>query len=279
MSRMYQRFERGEVAVGPFIPVAGPEWLEVCGYVGLDFAVIDFMVTAIDWHQAADMIRGASRYDLSVWIRLQAYPWGGDQFDPRLPADVVRALAIGADCVMASCNTVEQVESMVMASKDWHRRFWVQRGIKDRNPTEAHYDKLEKAPLVFPLIESKRAFDRLDEILSIKDLQAIFLGLGDLSKELGLPFDDRHPKLREAVLLAIEKAKKHDVKVFTNVFTYGPGKDTPDYVADGIKWLWEHGVPAVWIPSQIYAAQRYHHHALRLLDEQLPLAHPSLYPA
>ena len=153
--------------------------------------------------------------------------------------------------------------------------FFTKPDVKALKPY--NYDKLERAPIVFPLIESKRAFDRLDDILAIEGLQAIFLGLGDLSKELGLPFDDRHPKLREAVLLAIEKARKHGVKVFTNVFTYGPGKDTPDYVAEGTRWLWEHGVPAVWIPSQIYAAQRYHHHALRLLDDLLPGVHPSLY--
>src|SRR5262245_169448 len=109
VSRMFQRMARGEKSIGSVIREHGDEWIEVLGYVGMDFACIDFMITAIDSSHAAHMVRTCNQHEMTPWMRLQAFPWGEHDLDPRLAADVLRAISIGVEVIMASVSTPRAV--------------------------------------------------------------------------------------------------------------------------------------------------------------------------
>src|SRR5256886_16666132 len=61
------------------------------------------------------------------------------------------------------------------------------------------------------MIETKQALDNLDDIMSVKGLDAVYIGPSDLSLALGCTptFDDVDPPVVEAIDRILAKAKEH----------------------------------------------------------------------
>ena len=266
MSRMFDRLAKGETAVGGPMVEHGTEFVELLGYVGLDFVCIDLMVSSFDWSEAADMVRACNRYNVTPWIRLQAYPWSGHGSDPRLPADVMRAIAIGAEGVTASVNTAEAAASMLEAATDLHPRPYIKRGGVYPSRAGIQREDSKHKPYVFPSIESLEGVNNLDEIMKVEGLRAIFLAMGDLSRELGHPGEDRHPEIRSLIKDVVRRASERDIAIFANVLAFRvPGTDTPEYAAEGVMWLRDNGVKAVWLPRVSVVVQAYFERVLNAL--------------
>lgn len=221
MSRMFKRFERGDLALGAMMMEHGAEWIEILGYVGMDFGAIDMMNSSIDWSDAAEMVRACSRYDLTPRIRLQSYPWGRSDIDPRLQADVFRALGIGAEVIVASVNTAQAVEAMMVPlrednANDWvHTRPYINRPLyMPRDASLRPDDDRSTNRWVVPDLESLEALDNLADILAVDGLKAIALSLADISQAIGHPFDYRHPELMAIVSKVAAAAAELHIIVF-----------------------------------------------------------------
>jgi 2-keto-3-deoxy-L-rhamnonate aldolase RhmA len=266
MSRMHDRLARGETAIGTLITTHGPELVEIVGYSGLDFACIDLMTTSLDWGDVATMVLAARRYDVTPWVRLPAYPWAGDDPDPGLAADVLRALAIGAECVMASVNTAEAVELLLRPAENAHRRFYILQGRARQTAEQARLDALEPEHRIFPCLESRSAIDAIDAILAVPGLRQIYLGMGDLTKALGHPGDDRHPEVRAVVAEVVAKAVAKGIVVSANTLGYlGPEADLGQRVAAGVRALADAGVGVVLIPRPAMVVQDFYERTLDLV--------------
>jgi 2-keto-3-deoxy-L-rhamnonate aldolase RhmA len=274
MSRMFDRFANGQMAVGTMMMEHGPEWMELLGYVGMDYGIADMMNASIDWRDASEMVRALDRNNVTPWIRLQSYPWGSDDMDPRLPADVFRALGLGAEGVMASVNTARAVERLLVPLKedeenDWvHTRPYLNRPLyMPRDGSVRRDDDKSTRRMVVPDLESVEALKNLDEILEVDGLQAIFISLADISQAMGHPFDYSHPEMMKVVTDSCAKAAKKGVIVFT--FT---GGSTPDEVGERVKTLWEAGVRGMYVPRLTVAAQRFYERMLHSVEEKMPEA-------
>lgn len=250
LSKMFRRIEDGEAALGTIMLARGADWVEIVGDADMDYICIDMMMTAIDWSEAAEMIRAACRFNMTPWVRLPAYPWGDLAVDAGLAAGVLRALSIGAEVVTASLNTRAQVEGFVRPSLDHHRRAYIDAAFHDLDGAQlaALDEHLKRTTMVMPLLESMEAISSLDEILSVPNLRAIFFGMGDLSRELGYPSEDRHPEVRRQLAGWIAKARDRGLCVFVSQM---PKLDSDD-VGEGAAWIIEHGAHAVWMPYPTY---------------------------
>jgi 2-keto-3-deoxy-L-rhamnonate aldolase RhmA len=276
VSRLFERIRNRQLAVGVNVMARGSEWVEILGHCGLDFVCLDMMITAIGWPELADMVRAAARYDMTPMVRLQSYPWGGDELDARLAADTLRALSVGCEGVLASVNTRRQVEAMVEVSGDWHRRPWIRgQGGSDLAPSSGggggsemealreQASTMRARSIVGPLIESRGALETIGDILEVPHLGACWLAMGDLTRELGHPGDDRHPELRAAVERVAAISKDNEVLLMVNNLDY----DCPERIAEGVTWLWEHGVGAVFIPYPTFAVQWFYETTKHLIDD------------
>jgi 4-hydroxy-2-oxoheptanedioate aldolase len=67
--------------------------------------------------------------------------------------------------------------------------------------------------VTFAMIETAKALDNLDDILSVEGLDAIYIGPSDLSLALGCTptFDELDPKAAEAVDHVLARAKAHRI--------------------------------------------------------------------
>jgi len=273
MSRMYERLEDEQIALGVIMPVHGPEWLEIFGYVGFDFTCLDMMVSSLTWSEIAGMILAAKRYDVTPWLRLSAYPWEADEFDSSLPAQVLRALSIGAECVLASVNRPEHVERLLQPLSNAHRRFYIQQGEHQgggRTEAQRQLDSLEPEQRVFPCIESLAMAKRIDDILELPRLQMVYLGMGDLSRELGHPSDDRHPEVREFVKSLAAKARNKGVVVCANTLAYKQGVELTEETADGVESLVDLGIRVIMVPRATMVVQRTYEKMMREIKAKVP---------
>lgn len=249
-SKMFRRMDSGEAALGTIMLARGADWVEIMGDADMDYVCVDMMMTAIDWAEVAEMIRAAGRFDMTPWVRLPAYPWGASGVDGGLAAGVLRALSIGAEVVTASINTREQVEAFVRPSLDHHRRAYIDAAFHDLDAAglAALDEELKRTTIVMPLLESTEAIESLDEIIDVPNLRGVFFGMGDLSRELGYPSEDRHPEVRRQLAEWIAKSRDRGLRVFVSQMP----KLDPDDVAEGAAWIIEHGAHAVWMPYPTY---------------------------
>ena len=60
-------------------------------------------------------------------------------------------------------------------------------------------------------IESVQALERLDEIVSVPGVDAVFIGPEDLSQSMGIPGQIEHARMREAYQRVIDACGRHGV--------------------------------------------------------------------
>lgn len=268
VSKMHDRIREGRPAIGCVTLTTGPEWIDTIGAAGLDLVCIDMMVTAIDWAEAANMVRAANQFGMTSWIRLQGYPWsGGGEAETRTVADVLRAICIGAEGVTISVDTPAQVEAILHPAEDAHRRVWMA-GNEWLRPDVDGFPRAEREPdpiEVFPLIESRTGADNIAAILDVPGLRAVFLGMGDLSKELGHPADNDHAEVRAFVEHTVRLARERNVRVMANTgYHSAPGR-----ITEAVSWLWQAGVQVIWIPYPSYLVYTAYRDTLRQIRSEV----------
>lgn len=223
--------------VGTIMINSGAEWVELCGSAGLDFVCVDQMVTTVDWGMTADMLRAAAGYGTSGWVRLSAFPWGGAKQGEVLQRDVLKAIAIGAEAVMASVDYPEDLAAMLAVQADGHhRKVW------DGEASAGGQGR--PRPTILPVIESVGAYGRLAEFMEVDGIEAVFIGLGDLSRAMGLTFDLDLREIADIVRRAVNVCGPRRVTVMANT----GNRDSPAEVARAIRMLEAFGVGVAWVP-------------------------------
>lgn len=259
-SRLFTRLAQKKPAFGAWHMTAGTEMVEIMGRAGLDFVCADMMVASTNWESAANIALACRATGMTPMIRLGGQPWsGGGNFG--FAADVERAFSVGFQSIMISLASPEEVEVLVRAAeKRAHYLTWNRRFSAPIGPAEKALDQelilAQRETLVFPLIESRNAWERLDEILAVKGLQAVMLGMGDLSREL-LGTDALVPGYQRAdtdfmkiIETAMAAGQKRNVPVFANFYTR---RDSPAEFAKKARWAWDIGMPLIFLdfPSSV----------------------------
>ncbi|MEV6923394.1 aldolase/citrate lyase family protein [Dactylosporangium sp. NPDC051485] len=273
-TKMFSQLASGGSTYGAFTLINQPEVVEIMGSLGLDFMCMDMMLGALDWRTASAMALAAERYGMSTMIRVPSYPWSGrrDMVDHHIATDVLRAVSIGADVVMASLETPEQVASALHPTTNSHRRIYL-----PKFEFEAHGTPEERAGLdeqtanehahawLLPLIESRLAAEQLEDIVTVDGLQAVFLGMSDLANEFGHPNDYTHPEMDEMVQRAVEQASKHSVAVFVNIMGAGTG---PARVQEAVARYEQMGVRGFFLPFDSAILIRFYRDVMSTLRPQ-----------
>lgn len=250
MSRFHDKIARGQVPIGSMDTMASARLVEVMAYAGLDMILIDQMFCPADWQDIHEIVRSARNYNMDTLVRVAGFPWL-DRTDHRMAVDAMRALGVGATGVMVSCATVEEVEQLVEVGKDWHRDIHIHAfGDEDFSVYAEH---VAAEGVVMPLIESTTAMERIDEILAIPGLKAISLGMTDISRMLGHPFEYEHPEVEAFVGSTLATAEKHRVVVGANVgYTYSRA---PEAMTDRIGRMVGQGFRFIWLQNNGFVIQ------------------------
>lgn len=221
-----EALRNGQRVYGTLIVSPSPRWLDYVTQLGLDYVFIDQEHIAIDRQTASWMCQAFGGRGLAPLIRIP-------KPDPNLAC---MALDGGAAGIVAPyVETAEQVQILRGAVKlrplKGQRLMNMLSDAEEPEPELQKYLKAYNSDRVLVVnIESRPAFENLDDILSVPDLDAVLIGPHDLSVSLGIPekyFDSRFEATVEKI---IEKARAKNVGVgFHTVYPQG--------IQQEIRWI------------------------------------------
>ena len=130
-----------------------------------------------------------------------------------LASQAIDAGAVGV--VAPYLESVDQIRDLVGAVKYKPLKGEVlDRALKGEEAlsekVQAYVKKANAGNMAIANIESVPAMNKLDELLSVPGLDAVFIGPHDLSVSLGHPEEYDHPVFEEAVKKIIQTAREKD---------------------------------------------------------------------
>jgi len=201
----------GKVVFGPFMKFTDPAAVEIMGFAGFDFVIIDAEHGPISMETAQNMIRATESVNITPIIRV------GNNDE----ALILRALDIGAQGIEipqinSKADAVRAVKS-VKYSPQGERG--VCRYVRAANYSSMdkfkYFESANKETMIIAHIEGVEGINNLDEILSVPGIDVIFIGPYDLSQSLGISGQVNHPLVTEKMKEVVSKCKESKVAAGT----------------------------------------------------------------
>jgi len=204
-NRLRSLWKSGSAAINGWLAIPNSFSAETMAHQGWDSLTIDLQHGVIDYQAAVTMLTAISTTPTVPVVRV---PW----LDPGILMKMLDAGAYGVICPMI--NTRAEAQQLVAAT------HYPPRGTRSFGPVRAQlyggadYPQHANDTIVcFAMIETARALDNLDDILSVEGLDAIYIGPSDLSLALGCKptFDDVDPPVAQAIEHILARAQAHGV--------------------------------------------------------------------
>jgi 4-hydroxy-2-oxoheptanedioate aldolase len=205
-----KKINAGETVYGPFMKTGDPAFVEIAGYAGFDFVILDMEHGPASFENLQNLIRGAIIAGTVPIVRTS------DSSEN----SISRALDLGASGIQVpQIQTAEEARSCVTAAKFFPSGMrgvcrFVRAAEYSSLPREEYFTNANKS-LVILQLEGKKAIENLDEILDVEGIDIIFIGPYDLSQSLGYPGQVSHPEVIKAVKRIVDNAREKNVVVGT----------------------------------------------------------------
>lgn len=195
INRLKEALQAGRPVFGTLVSMPEPGIVEVIGYAGFDFVVIDMEHSPIDFGHLRNLLAAADSAGLVPLVRV-----GTCEANP-----ILRVLDSGAFGVMvAHVRNKDEALAMVRACR------YPPQGIRGVNSSTRaagygqanfleHVQQSNHEVLTIALIEDPSGVEAIEEIVEIAGLDVVVPGPGDLSAALGLVGQMQHPTVQEGV--------------------------------------------------------------------------------
>lgn len=190
-----QKIKAGETAYGVFVPMGSPTIIEVIGHIGFDFAIFDGEHGPMGVESCEHMIRAADTVNITPIIRVAM----------NIQQNILRHLDIGALGVQIPLvNTKDDAESVVRSVKYPPEGKRGLASVRAANygltgSLGDYVGEANKELLIITHVETMQAVDNLKEILSVPDLDVVFIGPTDLSSAMGYTGQIKHPEVQKMI--------------------------------------------------------------------------------
>ncbi len=216
INRVKRALAEGRTQIGTgYGQIRSPEAVRILAAAGFDWIFIDTEHGAFSTETIQDLCRAATDNNLVPIVRVASM-----EYDL-----VARALDCGGQGVIfPRVESVELLEQAVSWTK------FPPQGIRGfgLTPTHVNYEKatisqildhMNRETLVVLQIETQRAVDMRDELLSVPGIDAVMVGPVDLSISLGVTGDFQHPKMVAAMEAIRDSCVQHGVAPGTQTRT------------------------------------------------------------
>ncbi len=214
------KLNRGSV-LGVFSKTSDPAFIEVMGHSKLDFVIIDLEHGPNSVQSVQNLIRAAEVSDIFPIVRVKEHNF----------SLIGETLDIGAGGVQVPQITdAQSAETVIRLSKFAPDGF---RGVC-RFVRAAEYSAMDRFTyfkrandtVVILQLEGQRAMDNLQEIISTRGIDIVFIGPYDLSQSLGITGKIDHPLMEQKMREIIDTCNQKGVVVGTFV----------DSIENAFKW-------------------------------------------
>ncbi|MEM3703314.1 MAG: aldolase/citrate lyase family protein [Candidatus Bathyarchaeia archaeon] len=207
MGKLKQILKDGKTALGVWITINHPDVVDALSTLPFDWFVFDMEHSPLDVSDIEVLMMPLKGTEITPIVRV---PWN----------DIVvvkRVLDVGAEGIIVPwVNSREEAEAAVSYVRYPPKGL---RGVGPRRclkygerPFLDYYKRFEDEELVLIVqVETAKALENLEGILSVEGLDVAFVGPMDLSVNLGIPAMFDHPKFREALSRVLKICKEYNV--------------------------------------------------------------------
>lgn len=186
--------------IGTWAEIPSPYVTNILSQAGFDFTIIDMEHGISEFEVAQNMIFAAKAEGKDTFIRV-----------PEIEESwILRCLDMGgAGIIFPQVTCRDEAERAVRYAK------FKPQGMRGFNPYTAFggygkmsagfFQKENDRLRLGVILESKEAFDNIDEILSVDGIDIIYIGQYDLSVSLGIPGETSNPIVLKLMKDAVEK--------------------------------------------------------------------------
>jgi len=226
-----QKLRDGKAVFGAMITFPAPPVVEMLGYMGFDWVLIDNEHGSITVDTSEDMIRAAELTGVAPIVRPVA----------NRPEVIAPFLDRGAWGVQVPhVNTREEAEAAVAACKYFPEG---QRGsFSGGRPaeygmtgttTQDYFAQANANTLVCLMLEEVVAIDNIEEIVTVKGVDVLFIGSGDLSQSMGYPGQQAHPEVQAVMEKGVKRIR--DAGIVAGVSC--PDALVPKFLGLGVRYF------------------------------------------
>jgi 4-hydroxy-2-oxoheptanedioate aldolase len=204
-NRLREIWKAGAAAVNGWLAIPSGFSAETMAHQGWDSLTVDLQHGVVDYQAMIPMLQAISTTGTVPVVRV---PW----LEPGILMKSLDAGAYGVICPMV--NSRQDAQNLVA----W--THYAPRGTRSFGPIRAllyggadYATHANDTIVTFAMIETARALDNLDDILSVEGLDAIYIGPSDLSLALGCKpvFDDVDPPAAQAIDHILARARAHGI--------------------------------------------------------------------
>ncbi len=225
-----EKLQRPGAVRGTFVKLNCPAAVEILGYAGLDFVIVDGEHAPCDQLVLESLVRAGDCVNLPVIVRVPSCD----------DASILKALDLGAAGVqLPGIETVEQAADAVKAAKyaPLGRRglSFAQRSARYGTMDKGEYlRQANDSTIVVVHIENKAMVEQVEALCQIPEIDVIFIGPMDLSQSYGHLGDPSAPPVQEAIDHVIAVAARH--KKPTGIFV-GSAQAAEKYQRLGVRYI------------------------------------------
>ncbi len=202
-NRVKKIWADGGAAVNGWLQVPSAVTAEFMSHQGWDSITIDTQHGLVDYQAAVGMLQAMEAGGPVPILRV---PWNE-------PGAIMKALDAGAmGIICPMINTKAECEAFTGACR------YAPVGYRSVGPIRAalvsgagYHAAANDAVLTLAMIETTTALENLDEIMSVPELDGIYIGPSDLSVSMGFApgFDPTEPAVVEAIHKILGAAQRH----------------------------------------------------------------------
>ncbi len=223
-----QKLHAKKTCYGLWVSLESPTITEIAATLGLDWVCIDTEHGSLDYKEVIDHLRAARGSDTAVIVRV-----------PELQVTMLkRALDLGAHGVIVpAISTAEEAEAAIQYGKyppRGVRGIGGERAVRWGLFSQEYLKAANEETLVIPLIESRTAVENIDAILETPNLEALYLGLADMSASYGYPGQWDAPGIPEHTQTVCQKALAKGIA--PGILARNP-IEAESRVAQGFQWV------------------------------------------
>jgi 4-hydroxy-2-oxoheptanedioate aldolase len=197
MTALRELWDSGRPTIGGWCVMPGVFSAELMGRSGFDWVCVDTQHGLVGYDQMVPMLQALAVSGTPAFVRVR---WNE-------PGEIMKALDAGAQGVIVPMvNSAEEARRAVGASRyppDGYRSWGPVRaalGVEGYSPELGN-----RRTLVAIMIETDSGLERMDDILAVPGIDAVYVGPNDLAVTHGLPpsakvEDEEHAALIGAIL-------------------------------------------------------------------------------
>lgn len=205
-NQLKARLAAGQQVHGLINAIPAPLLVEMAGYAGYDFVILDLEHGSTNPQTLENLIRAAECANITPLVRV-----------PRAAPDVIlQVLDAGAQGIVVPHVQSRSEAELAVAASRYHPLG--NRGVAGGRttgfgtlPLADYMAMANREIMVVAMIEDRAGVEAIDEIASVPGLDMVLEGAMDLSQSLGVPTQVQHPEVQAAIERVAQSCLHHGV--------------------------------------------------------------------